>query len=59
MKCYACNDQGHPRDIGGTQYYMCDECYGLHVMANKLALAALQAQLILSKSKEAAYYETI
>lgn len=53
MKCYACDNEGHPRDIGGTEYYMCDECYGLHVMANKLALAALQAQLILSKSKEA------
>lgn len=49
MKCYACDNDGKPRDIGGSICYLCDECYGLDIIANKLNLACLQAQLILLK----------
>jgi hypothetical protein len=58
MKCYACDNIGQPRDIGGSICYLCDECYGLDIIANKLNLACLQAQLILQKSKEVTH-ETV
>jgi len=49
QKCYACSNQGKPRDVGGTVYHLCDQCYGIHVAMNKLALACLYGQLRLSK----------
>lgn len=56
-KCYACPNPGTPRDIGGTKYSLCDSCYQLHVVNNNLAIAVLQAQLILRK--EATRIETL
>jgi hypothetical protein len=50
--CYACNNPGHPRDIGGTKYYLCDQCYQIHVLNNWLAVAALQGQLTLRRNHE-------
>lgn len=52
MKCYACSNEGAPCDIGGTKYYMCDSCYQVHVVCNKLAIAALMGQLTLRRSYE-------
>lgn len=49
MKCYACENTGQPRDIGGTTYLLCDQCYQIHVICNKLAIAALMGQLLLRK----------
>ena len=57
-KCYACDNPGKPRDVGGTVYYLCDECYGIHVAMNKLALACLYGQLIIKK-REAVSCEAI
>jgi hypothetical protein len=51
MKCYACDNEGLPRDIGGTIYHLCDKCYQIHVVCNKLAIAALMGQLTLREGK--------
>lgn len=55
MKCYACENPGKPRSIGGTEYYLCDSCYQTHAINNWLAVAVLQAQLI----REETNYEAI
>jgi len=46
MKCYACDNPGTPRDVGGTEYHLCDQCYQTHVLGNWLAVAALKGQMI-------------
>lgn len=37
-KCYGCGNPGKARDIGGTVYYMCDDCYQTHVERNDQAV---------------------
>jgi uncharacterized membrane protein len=34
--CYACRSRpARARSIGGTRYFLCDECYELHKRANR------------------------
>lgn len=41
--CYACQRwQAKPRSIGGTYYFLCDECYELHQRVNREAVEYLR-----------------
>lgn len=41
--CYACgNKHALPRNIGGTSYFLCDQCYAHHVWANHIAVEYLR-----------------
>ncbi|MDD4360766.1 MAG: hypothetical protein PHV50_09475 [Syntrophaceticus sp.] len=43
LHCYACNTKdAKPRDIGGTIYFLCDECFEQHQMANLKAVEYLK-----------------
>lgn len=43
--CYACGSKAaKPRDIGGTLYFLCDECYKQHIWANYKAVEYLKNQ---------------
>jgi len=44
MACYACRSRfARPRDIGGTLYFLCDECYEQHIWANSKAVECLRS----------------
>ena len=41
--CYACgNKHALRRNIGGTRYFLCDQCYAHHVWANHIAVEYLR-----------------
>lgn len=41
--CYACDtEDAKPRDIGGTIYFLCDECFEQHQIANLKAVEYLK-----------------
>ena len=41
--CYACGRKhALPRNIGGTRYFLCDQCYAHHVWANYIAVEYLR-----------------
>jgi hypothetical protein len=43
--CYACGSKhARPRNVGGTQYYLCDQCYAHHVWANHKAVEYLKSK---------------
>lgn len=43
VACYACRDKlARPRDIGGTLYFLCDECFNQHIWANFKAVEYLK-----------------
>lgn len=45
MICYACGSKAaKPRDIGGTLYFLCDECFNQHIWANFKAVEYLKNQ---------------
>ncbi|HHV35796.1 MAG TPA: hypothetical protein GXX59_09555 [Syntrophomonadaceae bacterium] len=45
MTCYACrNKHAKPRNIGGTMYFICDECFNQHIWANFKALEYLKTK---------------
>lgn len=45
--CYACNKaEGEPRTIGGTNYYICNRCYKVHIKMNSLAVRSLKRQTV-------------
>lgn len=45
--CYACGiKNAKPRDIGGTIYFLCDECFEQHQMANLKAVEYLRNKRI-------------
>lgn len=45
MNCFGCNNEGKPRDVGGTTYHMCDECYQMHVERNSQAVEFARQQI--------------
>ncbi|MEG3066666.1 MAG: hypothetical protein RQM95_00005 [Syntrophaceticus schinkii] len=52
MVCYACkNKLARPRDIGGTRYYLCDQCFNQHIWANFKALEYLKTKRDSSSGK--------
>lgn len=52
IACYACrNKLARPRDIGGTRYYLCDQCFNQHIWANFKALEYLKTKRDSSSGK--------
>lgn len=39
MKCFGCSNEGKARDISGTTYYICDDCFKMHVDRNEDAIS--------------------
>ncbi|MGI6405834.1 MAG: hypothetical protein ACOX2E_05090 [Syntrophaceticus sp.] len=43
--CYACGiKNAEPRDIGGTIYFLCDECFEQHQIANLKAVEYMRSK---------------
>lgn len=41
--CYACRSRSaRARSVGGTRYFLCDECYELHKSANRQVVEYLR-----------------
>lgn len=36
--CYACGEPGKPRDVEGSTYFVCDECWEEHLRRNQEAV---------------------
>lgn len=52
--CYACGiKNAKPRDIGGTIYFLCDECFEQHQMANLKAVEYLRNKRIKKNHRNA------
>lgn len=50
--CYACQRwPARPRSIGGTCYFLCDECYELHQRVNREAVECLRNRRTLFSSR--------
>lgn len=44
--CYACpSDKGKPRDVAGTRYILCDQCWDLHLSRNAQAVTDARRQI--------------
>ncbi len=46
-ECYACtNPVAKPRDIAGTNYDLCDSCWGTHTRQNARAVSEGRRQVV-------------